>query len=122
MLFAEQPRKKRLGKGHKRFLFVGFEREAQWAFAFFDFFFFNFFFFAFLALWSALAGAALSAFAPLGAACSGCTTGAAGVAGAWAKEVNGKPSAAADKRERRSLFMDSKVLVNLRIVALVVGI
>jgi hypothetical protein len=45
------------------------------------------------------------------------------MAGACATDVNGKPSAAADKRERRSLFMDSKVLkINRRIVALVVGV
>jgi hypothetical protein len=44
------------------------------------------------------------------------------MAGAWATEFKGKPSAAADKREIRSLFMDSKVFINRCIVALVVGI
>lgn len=43
------------------------------------------------------------------------------MAGACAKEVNGKPNAAADKREMRSLFMDANVLkVNKVIVAPVV--
>jgi len=32
------------------------------------------------------------------------------MAGACAPDVNGRPKAAADKREIRSLFMDSKVL------------
>jgi hypothetical protein len=40
------------------------------------------------------------------------------MAGACAKEVKGKPNAAADKREMRSLFMDANVLkVNKVIVA-----
>jgi hypothetical protein len=40
------------------------------------------------------------------------------MAGACAVEVNGKPNAAADKRERRSLFMESMFLkINRNIVA-----
>jgi hypothetical protein len=40
------------------------------------------------------------------------------MAGACATEVNGKPNAAADKREMRSLFMDANVLrINRDIVA-----
>lgn len=50
--------------------------------------------------------AAESVLAALGVlACSGAATVAAGAAGACATEANGKPRAAADKREMRSLFM-----------------
>jgi hypothetical protein len=45
------------------------------------------------------------------------------MAGACATEVNGKPNAAAEKREISSLFMGANVLkINLIIVSLVVGI
>jgi hypothetical protein len=43
-------------------------------------------------------------------ACSGWATGAAGMAGVCATDVKGKPNAAADKREIKSLFMESSVL------------
>lgn len=45
------------------------------------------------------------------------------MAGAWAVEANGKPKAAADNKEIKSLFMDANVLkINGGIVALLVGI
>jgi hypothetical protein len=36
------------------------------------------------------------------------------MAGAWAVEANGKPKAAADNKEIKSLFMDANVLKNQR--------
>ena len=73
-----------------------------------------------MAFFAAFLAAAESVLLAAGAAAgSACATGAAGMAGACATEVNGKPNAAADKREIKSLFMDSKVLkINEDIVAL----